>query len=437
MTAYQTPSWSPYLRIAFRITFLYFFLQVLPLDANFFHSLGSLQYEDIFNLAHYAPHFGAGSQQFTDWIILFVIALAGAAIWTVNGRFKNTDDASLYYWLRVLLRYRLALALFAYGFIKFFPLLAPYPSLSNLNTPYGDFNRWKLFSLSLGIVPSYELFLGGVEILIGLLLLNRRTASIGAFIFLIFAGNVFMSNLAYEGGDIVFSLYLITLAFFILSVDIIRIVDVIIFQRPTAAATFRPAYSNGVKYGRIVLKSLFVLVFVIIYGFKTGAQETLQFPETPGLPGSAGIYNVSSFVLGQDTLNYSQTDSSRWQDVVFEKWNTISIRDLHRTIIDSSNEHKALHPDEARNYESEGTNGRHYYSYSIDSIQHVLTLHNKNAHYPKDTWVLHYTLAEKGKIVLAGLTPGQDSIQVVLDRINKKYLLEEAAKTGRNKHLKL
>ena len=76
------------------------------------------------------------------------------------------------------------------------------------------FTRWKLFSLSLGIVPGYESFLGAVEILAGLLLLNRKTASIGAFIVIIFTGNVFVSNLAYEGGEQVYSLYLIVLALF-------------------------------------------------------------------------------------------------------------------------------------------------------------------------------------------------------------------------------
>lgn len=438
--------WKAPEKAAFRILFVYLLLQVLPLDWKFYSYLGTvyrgqLAYQDIFNLARYTTRFTAGPASFADWGILFGIAVLAGGIWTYRDAGRTANYDKLYYWLRVLVRYRLALAILAYGFIKFFPLQAPYPSLSSLNTPYGAFNRWKLFSLSLGIVPSYELFLGLVEIVTGLLLLNRRTASIAAFIFLIFCGNIFMSNLAYEGGDIVYSLYLIILALFIFSFDLLRVVRLLILQLPTAPNVFRPYFTGRWKVARVVLKSVFILFFVLIYGIKTGIgarKDPYQYPTAGGLPAVAGLYNVRTYVLNGDTVAYSLSHPKRWQNVVFEEWNTLSVRSNEPVVVDSNNEHRVPKADADKRYESEGTNGRHYYSYVVDSVHQQLLLSNRNPHYPHDVFVLQYSRPAADRVVLEGITAAKDSVYVVLDRLPKKYLLEEAAKgEGRLKKLKL
>jgi hypothetical protein len=425
-------------KFVFRIFFIYFLLQAVPLDWKYYRPVFStdwahLHYGAIFDLAHYSPSWSAGPQRFTDWIILLAIALVGSVIWTAleARRQKTPDYDTLYYWVRVIVRYRLAIGIIAYGFIKLFPLQAPYPSLSNLNTNYGDFTRWKLFSLSLGVVPNYESFLGLVEIIGGLLLFYRRSASVGAFIIVIFLGNVFMSNLAYGGGDDVYSLYLITLSLFVLSYDVQRLLNLLVWQKPATPNLYHPVWrEKGQRYARLALKTVFIFFFVILYGFKTRFGEEYQFPTTKGLAGAAGLYNVSQFVVGKDTLAYSRTDSTRWQDVVFEKWATLSIRSNRPVVLDSTNVERPDATEGARTYELEGAAGRHYYSYTIDSANHSLTLQNKNPHYSDEKWVLHYERPESSRIVLSGVA-GKDSVYAVLDRIDKKYLLEEARKKGR------
>jgi len=435
-------SWKGYEKFAFRLLFIYFFLQVVPLDWKYYQQLFSidwshLHYGAIFGLAHYAPRWSSGPQRYTDWVILLAIAFAGAVVWTAvdaRGR-RATSYDNLYYWLRVIVRYRLAIGMIAYGFIKLFPLQSPYPSISNLNTNYGDFTRWKLFSLSLGIVPSYESFLGGVEIIGGLLLFYRRSASVGAFIIAIFLGNVFMSNLAYGGGDEVYSLYLISLALFVLSYDAQRLINLLLLQKPAAPNSYHPVFrEKGQRYARLALKTFFIFFFVVLYGFKTRSgyeRDPYQFPLTKGLPGAAGVYNVSQFIVGKDTIAYSRTDSARWQDVVFEKWATLSIRSNRPVVLDSNNvERPGLTGDE-RTYELEGSAGRHYYSYTIDTADRQLTLQNKNPHYSGEKWVLHYDRPGESRIILSGITTGKDTVYAVLDRADKKYLLEEARKKGR------
>lgn len=430
---------------AFRFFALYFFLQAFPFDWRFYYEIASikwsaLQFFDIFNLAHYTTRFSAGPQRFTDWAIIALIATVGTIIWSFTGFWAAVNNQKLYYWVRVLVRYRLAIALVAYGFIKFFPIQVPYPSLGNLNTAYGDFTRWKLFSLSLGIVPGYQSFLGAVEILLGVLLLFRRTASIGAFFVIIFTGNVLMSNLAYEGGEIVYSFYLITLALFVLSFDIVRLVQLLILQKPALPNTFKPVYEGLQVYTRLIVKSACIFFFVVLYGFKANQaykKGPFRFPDQKSLVVSPGKYNVSSFILNKDSLPYSTTDSIRWRDVVFENWNTLSVRGNFPAPIDSNNLENFTSGVEAKRYEQEGTSGRRYYSYTVDSLNHTILLQNQHPQFNKDVFTLHYERRNDSTLLLSGVNARNDSLLIVLEKIRKKYLLEEVARTGRQKPIRL
>ncbi|GAB2543365.1 DoxX family protein [Spirosoma aerophilum] len=439
------PAWTRTEKTLFRFVFIYFVLQAIPLDWRFYRDLvsidwGAFYYRDLFNLARYAPHFFGPADSFVNWAAVAVMAGIGTLIWTLRDRHRR-DYTALYYWLRVILRYRLAVAVFAYGFVKLFPLLAPLPSISNLNTPYGDFTAWKLFSLSLGIVPSYESFLGFIEILGGLLLLNRKTTVIGTLVIIPFLGNVFVSNLAYEGGEYVYSFLLITFALVLFAFDAIRLFRVVSLAQPTLPNRFKPVFAEAwQRYGRLALKGSFIFFAVFLYGYKTYAaykNGPYQFPKTPGLPGAAGLYSVQNFKLAGETLPYSQTDSVRWQDVVFESWNTISIKSNRPVILDRTNTEWILADDASRTYELAGSTGRHYYSYQVDSTRQVLSLKNRNPNYPNETMTLHYQRNDSNQLILQGLNENRDSIAVVLNKVNKKYLLNEAAKAGRRGTLTL
>ena len=148
--------WNASEKFLFRLAFIYFVLQIVPLDWKYYaHVLSidwtALHFRDIFYISRYTPQiFGAytperwGLATFADSGVLLLVALIGALIWTVLDR-KSISYERLYYGLRVLARYRLAIAVIAYGFIKLYPLQSPYPSLSHLNTLYGNFSAWKSF----------------------------------------------------------------------------------------------------------------------------------------------------------------------------------------------------------------------------------------------------------------------------------------------------
>lgn len=435
MTSYQ--------KVFFRLAFLFFLLQIIPLDWKYWRHVFTidwtqLQLGDIFYLSRYTPqwtgiynqaHWGLAS--FTDWGINLALALAGLLVWGLLEKRRTPDYNKLYQLLRTLVRYRLAVALIAYGFIKLFPLQAPYPSLSHLNTAYGDLPSWKLFALSLGIVPGYEAFLGGVELVAGLLLLFRRTATIGAAIVIFFTGNVFMSNLAYEGGEVVYSFYLVTLALFVISYDLNRIIQLIILRRPVQPAVYTPVFtSRWWRHTGLALKTLLILFFVVLYGaraYTVYAKGGYQYPSATGLKGWAGLYNVSTFKINGQELPYALNDSIRWKNVVFERWPTFSIGQLGPNAALAVNTEEISDGDAGRTFESDGVSGRRFHRYTADTVQHLLVL--------EDNTVLRYSRPNDSLITLSGVT-GRDTIYAELQRVPKKYLLKEA-KRGRRQALKL
>lgn len=436
--------WKGYKKQIFRFFFIYFLIQAIPLDPAFYSKLFSPEpgypfYAYLFDISRYAPHFYTAEESFLNWAVVALIALLGTGIWTAADKGRQNYDL-LYYWLRIILRYRLALGLIGYGFIKVFPMQSPWPSLSNLNTNYGDLSSWKIFSMTLGVVPGYESFLGWVEILAALLLLYRKTATIGAFLVIVYTGNVFMANLAYEGGEYVYSFYLIAIALFLLAHDAVRFYTLFGLEQATVPDTWKPHFSGNQKSVRLALKSTFILLFLLVYGFATYRgfrEDPYQYPQTAGLSGASGVYEVAEFRLNDSIIPYSAVDSLRWKDVVFEEWATLSVRSNRPVTLESSNMETIRVRDKERLYENAGAAGRHYYSYRIDTAKNILHLENKNRHHAGDKIDVHYERPNDRQIILKGRNNREESIYVVLNKKDRKYLFEEVAKQGRTKALEL
>lgn len=437
------PAWKRYEKNLFRFFFLYFAFQIVPIDFNFYRELfaldwSSLHVSNLFYLARYTPEIFGDVPVFTDWLVIAGVALAGTFVWGIIEHGKKEYN-TLYYALRVVIRYRLAAALLAYGFIKFFPQQMPLPSVSNLNTNYGDIEAWKIFSMSTGIVPGYQSFLGLIEIAAALLLLNRKTATIGAFVVLPFTGNVILSNLAYEGGEYVYGSLLVTFALFLVAFDAIRLYR-FANELPVSPNLFAHLKWEGWKKNtRLALKAAFIFLFVFVYGYESYASYNeggYQYPTTSGLPGKEGIYNVKEFSLNGKIIPPSRTDASRWRDVVFEKWATLSVR-TNFPITTASALTEEIYTDEhKRDYEYAGNTGRRFFEYAADTLHHQLTLKDRI----KGIDQFNFTFSRDGEntIVLTGRDLAtNDSLKVTLERIDKKYLLDEAAKNGRRRGLKL
>jgi len=336
----------------------------------------------------------------------------------------------------VIVRYRLAFLLIAYGFIKLFPLQMPYPSLSNLLTNYGDFYAWKIYFQTLGISPRYESFLGFVEILSAFLLFNRRTTTFGVGLIFGFIGNVAVANGFYDIGEQVLSTFIVLMAAFLFVQDIPRLYRLLVKEKATLANKFNPVYTDKLlRRIRVGLRAAFLL-FVVVFAYKVFdnyRNDPYKIPHTPGLSNSYGYYNVRQFILNKDTIPYSKTDPDRWQDVVFEKWSTLTIRDARPVSIDRSSAEAAPEKDIDRNYELAGFAGRHYYYYEADTVNHTISLQNKNKDLRDEKLFLTYARPDASTILLSGINQRKDSIHVVLQKVDKKYMMFE----GRRKPVKI
>ncbi len=136
-----------------------------------------------------------------------------------------------------------------------------------------------------------------------------------------------------------------------------------------------------------------------------------------------GFYNVREFRLNNRVIPYSTTDQDRWQDVVFEKWATASIKIARPIKIDRSTGDEYHKADLDRDFESAGVGGRHYYAYSADTITKSLVLINKNKNHRGELFDLHYSIPNDSTIVVQGVNEKKDTVYAVLDRVNRKYLL--------------
>ncbi len=432
-------NWKPVEKLALRFFVIYFVLLTVPLDWKFYRDLfdaeeGAAGFFQLFKVSQYAPRFFSLTG-YANWLVAAALAAIGVAIWKKVEK-SSPDFEVLHYWLRVILRYRLAIGIIAYGFIKLFPLQMPYPSLSNLHTNYGDFFAWKIYFHTLGIAPGYEVFLGAIEVFAGILLLFRRTVTFGSGIIVGFTGNVWVANIAYDAGEQVYSGYLVVIALFLVVYDVPRLYRLLVRGQQTVANKFKPIFAqNPIKTWRIVLKTAFSLV-VIILGASTYANyvnDPYKIPSTPGLPGTHGFYHVREFKFNNEVIPYSLTDLNRWQNVVFEKWATISIKIAKPIILDQSNGDGFHREDIFRNYESAGVGGRHYYTYVADTALRTLVLENKNPNHKGEHFSLSYEWVGDSTIIVSGVNERQDSIYAVLDRIDRNYMLYE----GRRKPVKL
>lgn len=407
-------------------------LVVLPLDYRFWVYVfeDGISFYTLFKLTNYAPYI-FGSNAFLNVGFLIVLSLVLGFIW----KGKSINYSNLYYWARVLLRYRLGVILVAYGLLKLFPLQMPFPSLSNLHTNYGDFFGWKIYYHTTGITPWYESFLGLIELLAGVLLFFRKTTTLGAGIIIGFTGNIFAANLAYQGGQEYLSLLILVIASILFIYDANRLFILLYKLEATQANRIIPIYDAQWTKRRLITKSviaLFLLFMGISFAF-SWEKAPFKYPEGKALSHLYGYYNVKSFKFNGNEIPYSKTDTVRWQNVVFEKWPTISLVTGKPIIVDNTIPNDYRKEDLYRTFESAGVGGRRYFHYDLDEENQTLRLFNKNPNHNDEKFDLQYTVNGDSTVKLVGVDHNGNAIEAILNKIDKKYMLLE----GRRKPVKL
>ena len=390
--------WKSWQKIAFRIAFIFFISLSIPNSVEWYKLVihidwTRLHYRDLYDIARFGSGinifgntlFGSSLLGYANWIITLFFAIAGGLTWTGIVRWRGTERPeyrTLYYWLRVVVRYRAGIGIIGFGFTKLLPVQMPYPGLGLLNTNFGDLTSQKIFWLSVGIVPWYQVFAGVVEVAAGALLFFRRTTTLGAILLFGSLGDIVYVNFAYDGGVHVYSSYFVLLAAFLLVDDVPKLYRLLVLEKYTVPVHFYPSFSEKwLKFTRIGLKSLTIFLFLIVLFYLQVVNfryDPYKQPAVPGLRTLRGNYSVTEFRLNNKVISYSPTDTLRWQEAEFEKWSSLTFTVNRPTPLDLSNGGGDPQRDINRTFEVSGVaGGRRVFHYYADTVNQVLYLEDK------------------------------------------------------------
>jgi uncharacterized membrane protein YphA (DoxX/SURF4 family) len=333
--------WKLAKRVAFRFVFSYFsiyffttLVSYLPFGESLIRRYDALCYIVVLGLEKHVLHTGydiyllegggISNTAFGTLLFFCYVTLAAVAtiVWSALDR-KRDDYARLHQWLRLVLRWSLALTMIHYGILKVIPvqMIAP-PPLGVLKERVGQLPPMRMLWVFIGSSPAYESFTGAAELLGGVLLLLPRTTLLGALICFADMAMVVTLNFCYDVHVKLFSMHLLVMSFLLIAPDLRRLADLLIFNRRV-----EPAEAPPLSTYRWLNRSLQVLVVLFgLYRIGTGLQEARERYAKFHPPRSPlyGVWSVDEFVVdGKDVPLF--TDPQRWRWVTFQAPGSLSV----------------------------------------------------------------------------------------------------------------
>jgi len=220
------------------------------------------------------------------------IALIGTLVWSMLDR-RRIEYRELHAWVRLLVRYALALILFSYGFSKIFPQQFTPLSFARLMEPYGEFSPMGALWAFMSASRPYAAFSGAIEVIAGALLLFRRTTTLGAMVAAAAMTNVVALNFSYDVPVKIYSTNILLMAVFLLLPDVRRLADVLVFNRSTA-----PGDLGGARFEHPWARIAANIVWVVFIGYSLEQQVASNISEyralymNPNRPAMLGLYQV-------------------------------------------------------------------------------------------------------------------------------------------------
>lgn len=415
-------NWPHWQRILFRFVFVFFMLLIAPwtlLDMipggnyvtqyyyQFVEFLVQFANKNIFKVyKELVQPNGSGdtSWAYTQLWLYLILSAAACIIWSVVDR-RNENYNRLAYWFRITLRYFLVVNCFGYGFAKVFLQQMPFPNLSQLATPLGDFLPMRLSWMFMGYSSTYQFFTGMMEVLAGMLLLFRRTSTFGTLFAAGVFANVFVMNIGYDIPVKLYSLQLFISSIILLLFDYKRMLHFLMMNR-TAAVSYLYEVRFTKRWMRIVRAALKSLVVIATFIMPLVQQLFFNEQSIVKSPIPSGVYAVDVFVKNGDTIPFTHADTMRWKDFIIEKdgkSGSVGSKDTtFRT-----------------------TYGRGYFGSKIDSVKQEIKFSKRDWVFNVyDLFTLKYQLTDSNHLVLYGKMRN-DSIHVQLTRTNRHFQLAE------------
>jgi hypothetical protein len=415
-------SWPLWQKILFQFIFIYFVLNIASLAyfkgypyTGFLAGAHRYIFGDIvtgFNnhILHFRDTIAYHSNnddtpyKFVQMVLYITLAIIGTIVWSLMQPNKKSYNTAAYY-LKIIVRYFIVFVSFKYGIVKLFALQMSFPALADMATPFGDYMPVKLFWKYSGYSTLYQMFSGAVEVLAGILLLNRRTSMLGALVALAAYGNVMIVNMCYDIPVKIFSIHLVIMCLYLLITDRQQLADFFIYNKPTAPNLLYNKPVNKLLYGlRFIIK--IILIASGVYLCLAYTTTYLQKNNNPNFvsPIPHGFYNVDVLIKNGDTLPVLAHDTLLWKDIIFERnYATVNTADT------------LLH-------EPDFTRGKFYYR--ADTVNKKLVCYKLNKKDSIYLFTFKYNIHNKGRVELRTKT-GQDSLYLQLVKSKRKFILNE------------
>ncbi|MEX3650096.1 DoxX family protein, partial [Mycolicibacterium porcinum] len=279
---------------------------------------------------------GSGDQA-AIWVMIFcllVFAVAGTAVWSWVDRQRH-DYTRLWAWFLTFVRLCVAGQMLFYGFAKLVPTQMPAPPLAALLRPYGEFSPASVLWLQVGSSYPYEMALGAVEVVAGLLLFVPRTGTLGALLGVASMVQVFLLNMTFDVPVKILSGHLLLMGLVLLAPQYRRLADFLVLQRATEPAV-QPELFTGARANTIAARAQTVLGIWMVAGcVLTSWQSWSEYGGGRVKPELYGIWTVSRFDVDGKTAPPLTTDQFRWQRVVFDLPELVTYQRMGGELVDA------------------------------------------------------------------------------------------------------
>lgn len=317
-----SPPWSALVTVSFRwfaIASLLFVAPIEPLTNLLIPWIGSTLMGVEGEISLQTTGSGDTMAEYIRLLLHIVLGFVGATVWTVV-KGPRARHAKLLDWFTFALRLSIGTAMIGYGMAKLVGGQFVTPDDMRLLQTFGDASPMGLLWTFMGHSKVYTAFTGIAELLGGILLLSRRTATFGALVVVGVMVNVVMLNFCYDVPVKLFSSRLLIWALFLTALDGRRLFAMLTNSGACEPRTMEPLFKRPkLHLAGQVLKTLMALTLVLgmvlapmFMGRGEGEKGT-----TSELQAS---YEVKSFERDGEPIPPLATDDERWHRVVIATW---------------------------------------------------------------------------------------------------------------------
>ena len=353
----RSPGWHLVTRVAFRFCVVYFGLFCLLYAQVMFVFTGVLGWwlphgalmwqmsalapvtewigRHVFNVDAVLHPDSQSGDQTAMWVFTFTllaVAILATALWSVLDR-QRTHYRRLHAWFMVFLRMCVGGPLLYFGAIKVIPVQIPAPPLTELLRPFGQLRpNWVLW-LQVGSSYPYEIVLGMVEVVAGVLLFWPRTATLGALLALASMAQVFLLNMTFDVSVKLLSFHLLVIALVLLAPQAQRLANVFVLERMSQPATqpALPITARAAKIGTAIQIALGA--WVLIGSLIISGLEWFEYGGGRTKPELYGIWTVTDFTLDGAPLPPLTTQRNRWQRLIIDDPDRLSYQRMDGVIV--------------------------------------------------------------------------------------------------------